>query len=193
MSLAVRLGVAVVTLLWLGGCEQPYIGAASSSVTAGSGPLVGGDLGERTYRAVDRMLDADPALMTSGASLVVGSIADIQDVNRATPFGNIIAELIRTRLVQRGVPVTELRLRSSVLLDRTQGELMLARDRRALVPAPSATHIVTGTYAVASGKVYVSLKIISNSDARITCAADFSVPRYGDADALLVGSPTAYR
>jgi hypothetical protein len=152
----------------------------------GASPITEGDLGERTYRAIDRMIDASPTLMTAGAPIAVGSIADIQDVNRATPFGNIVADFARTRLVQRGIPVTELRLRSSVLLDRTQGELMLARDRRALYPPPAVSDLLTGTYALGSGRVFVSLKIVSTASARIIAAADFVVARGGDADTLLL-------
>jgi hypothetical protein len=174
-----------------GGCANPYSNTAASSVTVGSAPLSDGELGERTYRAVDRMLDENPTLMGSRAPVAVGSVADIQDVSHGTPFGNIIADFARTRLVQRGVPVTELRLRSSVLLERTQGEMMLARDRRAIYPPPAAADLLAGTYAIGSGRVYVSLKIISTADAHIAAAADFSVPLQGDAQALLLQTSTA--
>jgi hypothetical protein len=70
---------------------------------------------------------------------------------------------------------------------------MLARDRRALVAPPSATDVVAGTYAIGNGKVYVSLKIISTTDSHIAAAADFSVPRFGDSDALLLNPPNYYR
>lgn len=194
MPRIVTRAMAAVALATLAGCAQTYTGPAQSEVMAGaSQPFAKGDLGDRTYRAVDSMLDENPSLTTTGASVVVGSVADIQDVNRATPFGNIIADLVRSRLVQRGVRVEEIRLRSAVLLDRTQGELMLARDRRALVPPPSATDVLAGTYAVGNGKVYVSLKIISTADSHIAAAADFAVPRFGDNDALLLHPASYYR
>ena len=65
----------------------------------------------------------------------MGSIADIQDVNQTTPLGNTIAELVRSRLVQKGLTVTDLRLRARVRLDHAQGEMTLSRDMQAVVPA----------------------------------------------------------
>ena len=53
---------------------------------------------------------------------------------------------------------------------------MLSRNRRALMPAPSAAAIVAGTYAASFSKVYVSLKLISATDRHIIAGADFVVP-----------------
>jgi len=146
-------------------------------------------LDARTYKAVDVMLDATPELLITKEQMVVGSVEDIQDVNSSTPFGNIISEMVRSRLVQRGLKVADLRVRSSVLLDRTKGEMLLSRDRRALLSPPVATDIVTGTYAVGSDKVYVSLKMIGASDARIVAASDFVTERTPDVNNLLLREP----
>jgi FlgO protein len=43
------------------------------------------------------------------------------------------------------------------------------------MPPPSAAAIVTGTYAAGFDKVYVSLKLISVTDAHILAGADFAV------------------
>jgi hypothetical protein len=40
---------------------------------------------------------------------------------------------------------------------------------------PNAAAIVTGTYAVAYEKVYLSIKLVSATDAHIISAADFVV------------------
>jgi hypothetical protein len=139
------------------------------------------------------MLRQSTLLVATRGPIVVGSIADIQDVNRTTPLGNAIAELIRSRLVQKQFTVTDLRLRSQVLLDRSQGELMLSRDRRAVLPPPAAAEVVSGTYAVGNGTVYVSLKIITTMDARIMAAGDFTLPRSADVDRLLLGTLASAR
>ena len=44
------------------------------------------------------------------------------------------------------------------------------------MPPPNAAAMVTGTYAVGFEKVYVSLKLVSASDAHIISGADFAVP-----------------
>jgi TolB-like protein len=44
------------------------------------------------------------------------------------------------------------------------------------MPPPNAAAIVTGTYAASSEKVYVSIKLISSTDAHILSGADFVMP-----------------
>lgn len=139
----------------------------------------------QTYTAVDRMVDEVPDLNAPNAVVVVGSVEDIHDVNSSTPFGNVVSEMVRTRLVQRGANVQELRVRSSVLLQRHSGEMLLSRDRRALRQPPAASDYVTGTYAVGQGKVFVSLKVIDARSGRIEAARDFVTARTLDVDRLL--------
>jgi hypothetical protein len=169
----------------LAGCE--YSPVTEGILASESARLASTDLQAIVYPVVDQMLNEDPTLVPSGGPIVVGSIADLQDINRTTPLGNAIAELVRSRLVQRHFNITDLRLRSQVLLDPSQGELMLSRNSRLVRPAPGAAEIVSGTYAVGSGTVYVSLKILAAVDARIMAAGDFMLPRTADVDRLLGG------
>jgi hypothetical protein len=166
--------IALALPLAIAGCADPQ-GPATGSVTRGDSPYIRGDLGTLTYRAVDLLLAAAPDVAAS-SPLVVATISDVQDLNTSSPLGNIVADMIRTRLVQDGHTASEMRLRSAVFFDKKQGEFMLARNRRALLPPPAAAAIVTGTYAAGFEKVYVSLKLVSVSDARIISGADFAVP-----------------
>ena len=174
---------AVLVMLSLTGCQ------AFDPVTLAAYTAAGEQhLEYTTYTAVDRMFDEDPDLSSGRGSVVVGSVEDIHDVNSSTPFGNIVSELIRTRLVQKGINVQELRVRSSVLLERQSGEMLLSRDRRALLPPPAASEFVTGTYAAGGNKVYVSLKVIDARSGRIKAASDFVATRTLDVDELLSGT-----
>lgn len=170
------LGSVTITLiLAMTGCAGDLRAPANSTVTAGSSAYTRGDLATLTYRAVDILLAATPETQ-EGAPLVVASIANVKDVDTSSPLGNIVADMVRTRLVQDGHVTTEMRLRNAVSFNRKQGEFLLSRNRRALVSPPLAAAVVTGTYAVGFDKVYVSLKLISATDARIISAADFVVP-----------------
>ena len=167
--------VAITLTLAMTGCAGDPHAPANSTVTAGSSAYTRGDLATLTYRAVDVLLAAAPETR-EGAPFVVASIANVKDVDTSSPLGNIVADMIRTRLVQDGHATNEMRLRSAVSFNSKQGEFLLSRTRRALVPPPQAAGVVTGTYAAGFDKVYVSLKLISATDARIISAADFVVP-----------------
>jgi hypothetical protein len=167
--------IAIAMILAMTGCVDDPRGPADSTVTAGASPYVRGDLGTLTYRAVDLLL-AGASDMQAGAPLVVTSIANVKNVDTSSPLGNIVADMVRSRLVQDGHVTTEMRLRNAVSFNSKEGEFLLSRNRRSLVPPPHAAAVVTGTYAVGFAKVYVSLKLISATDARIISAADFVVP-----------------
>ena len=190
------LPLALATLVPLSGCA-PYTGFAVQAVQQEDARWIPTDVAARAYHAVDLIVaefqHAYPDLAKVGTPAVVGSIADIADVNHASPLGNIIADLVRSRLVQRGVPVIDMRLRSAVRLDRFEGELALSRDRRQVYPPPRTGMIVTGTYAIARASVIVSLKMIHATDARILAAADFRLPRTVDVDRLLLGPVASAR
>ena len=166
--------IAALLPLAMTGCADPQV-PATGSMTRGDSPYVRGDLGTLTYRAVDLLLVGAPDVAAT-TPLVVASIADVQNIETSSALGNIVTDMIRTRLVQDGHATSDMRLGSAVRFDKKQGEFVLSRNRRALVPPPNAAGIVTGTYAVGFEKVYVSIKLISTSDARIVSGADFAVP-----------------
>jgi FlgO protein len=64
---------------------------------------------------------------------------------------------------------------------------MLGRDPHALASSPPASAILTGTYGVGEGSVFVSLKLIRGDNAQILSGADFVVWRSGDINNLLGG------
>jgi TolB-like protein len=181
MSRGLALAAA---LLALTSCAPPLSTSLIQSLNAGE---LADHLDSLTYRAVDQALNGTPEILTSHATVVVGSIEDIRDVNSSTPFGNIVSEMIRTRLVERGIHVQDIRVRSNVLLKRPQGEMLLSRDPKNLLPPPGVTDYVTGTYAVGSGKVYVSLKIVGAVQGQVEAASDFVANRSSDVDQLLDG------
>lgn len=185
MTLLRTIAAIAFALVPVAGCTDNFLPSApaSSSVLGNTNPGRG-ELGRTTYRAVDHLLAAAPGL-AADTPLLVSSIVDTQDLGASTPFGNMVAEMVRSRLVQRGAKIAEPRLRTAMRLDPDQGEFMLARDRRAVVPPPNVAGIVTGTYAVGGEVVYVSLKLVSATDAQIISASDFVVPAYPDAEALL--------
>lgn len=173
----------------LSGCT--YTGFAVQAVQQEDALTTPTELDGPVYGSVDRMIaqlrNDHPHVLKEQTPAVVGSIVDIRTMDRATPLGNIIADLVRARLVQHDVPVRDMRLRSSVKLSPSQGELVLSRNASQVYPAPAAGIICTGTYAVARSTVFVSLKMIRATNAEILAAADFSLPRTFDVRRLLVG------
>ena len=171
-------------LLVLGACAKGYQDPIASTGIGSYDHGPPGDLAVLTYSAVDRLISVTPQL-TVAIPLVVSTITDSQRIDQSSSFGTIIADLVKSRLSQDHMNVSEQRLRSSMLFKRDEGEMMLARDRRVIVPGPSYSCILTGTYAAAGSRIYVALKLISANDARIVSAVDFVVFRNTDVNRLL--------
>jgi TolB-like protein len=170
--------------LGVAGCAAPSFPETAASSSTDDRSSVQGDMGHLTYRAVDKMLDTAVGL-PPGTPLIVASLTDAQQLEQSSLFGNIVADMIRSRLAQRGMRVSEVRLRSAMRLAPGQGELMLSRETRALLSSPNVAGIVTGTYAVGGERVWVSLKLVSGLDAQVLGASDFALTRQGDVESLL--------
>jgi TolB-like protein len=173
MSTIRRLAMAAPLCVAAAGCVTDPNEAATSSVTAT--PYQQLDLSTLTYRAVDLILATAPDV-TSNTPLVVASLSDAKNLEKSSALGNIVADMIRTRLAQTGHRTSEVRMRSAMSLRRGDGEFLLSRNRGALMPAPIAAAVVTGTYAMSYEKLYVSIKMISADDGRILAGADFVLP-----------------
>jgi TolB-like protein len=173
-----QFGLALPMTLAIAGCATDSGSEATSSVTIGASAYAIGDLSTLAYRAVDLILAAAPEV-TGSTPIVVSSITDTQAINRGSAFGNILSDMIRTRLVQDGHTASEIRLRNTVSFHGDEGEFLLSRNRRALMRAPYAAAVVTGTYAASFDRVYVSIKLVSANDTHIISAADFVVPIEG--------------
>jgi TolB-like protein len=165
-----RLATIMPLCLAVTGCMgDPNRGAISS--TALNTP----DLGTLTYRAVDIILASSPDV-SRNTPLVVASLSDVQNLESSSALGNIVADMIRTRLAQTGHRTSEVRLRAAIDLKQGNGEFLLSRNRASLMSTPNTAAVVTGTYAMSYDRVYVSIKLISATDARIVAGADFVVP-----------------
>ncbi len=149
-------------------------------------------IAELTYDAVDELTSYLPPNVASGVPIIVSSVTDAQYIEQTSEFGNIIADFARSRLAQDGMIVSEPRLRSAMLLKTDQGEIMLGREPVALVPPPTYSAILAGTYAVGDTSVYVSLKLIRADNAQILAAADFVARRSQDTNNLLGLSAVAW-
>jgi hypothetical protein len=169
------LAIALPLALALAGCATDNPTEGTGSVTRGATAYADGNLATLAYRSVDLLLAGAPEV-TRNTPLIVSSISDADKVERSSEFGNILADMIRTRLVQDGHSATEIRLRERVSFNGGEGEFLLSRDRRALMRPPFAAAIVTGTYAASFESVYVSVKLVSAIDAHILSGADFVVP-----------------
>ncbi len=155
--------------------EEPGAIRVDGAYAVPSRPAVSQDVGEVTYRAVDRLVDSGANRLNPAGTIAVGTFTDRQALGASEAFGSFVADLVRTRLVQRGLIVTDLHAPSLVRVDHHTSRQ--ARSRRVASRRAPGSEIVTGTYMEGPELTYISLKMVSAHNDRILAAVDFAVPR----------------
>ena len=108
--------------------------------------------------------------------MLVSTLVNVDRLGESSRLGRLFTEQIASRFVQRGIPVTEVRLREQLSLQPGQGELLLSRELREVGQNHDAQAVVVGTYAVSGAMVYVSLKLVSPQGNQVVAATDYALP-----------------
>lgn len=177
------VGGLLLSVLALQGCiatgvNTYYYGDRASGVSRT-------DLIAVNERAADALLYGAP--LDAQQPLLVATLVSVDRLNESSRLGRLFSEQIAGRLVQRGLKVNEVKLRDALVLSREQGELLLSREVREVSHSQNAQAVVVGTYAVSSGVVYISLKLVVPSGNQVVAAYNYAVPVDENVRALLAG------
>lgn len=167
----------LATALALPGCARYYYGEQAAGTRT--------DLLEANYRAADQLLLS--AQLDPRRSVLVASLVNVDRLGESSRLGRIFSEQIAGRLVQRGIPVAEVRLRDTLALQPAQGELLLSRELREVGRSHDAQAVVVGTYAVSGHMLYISLKLVNPAANQVVAATDYAVPMDDNVRGLLIG------
>ena len=136
-------------------------------------------------RAADALLEYAPLDATQ--PVLVATLVHVDRLTESSRLGRMFSEQIAGRMVQRGLKVTEVKMRESLLLQRDQGELLLSREVREVSQAQDAQAVVVGTYAVSASVVYISLKLVNPVGNTVVAGHNYAVPMDENVRALLTG------
>lgn len=164
--------ILIVQALLLSACANA---PQSMSGTEENNPLI-----SSSYAAADRLLTpaAKRELLNKDKRVLVASWVDVNQVSRSSIFGKMMAEQLASRLVQQGIGVMEVKLRTSMFITEKGGEMLLSREIREISQIHNAEAVVVGTYADAgSSGVYVTVKLVRAIDGLVISATNFMVER----------------
>lgn len=172
-----RCALLLLMALAQAGCAQFYYGeragvAAPSKV----------DLVASSYAAADALLAQ--VAQVAAQPVLVATVVNVDHLDESARLGRVLAEQLAARLAQRGLRVSELRLRQALAM-REQGELLLSRQAHEVSQAQAAQAVLVGTYAVSAYHVYVSLKLVDGSNNAVLAAHDYTLPLNAETRSLL--------
>jgi TolB-like protein len=136
-----------------------------------------------SYEAADALLEEMQQKLPDDATIIYGVFTPVGQPSTSSPFGQIFAEQVASRLAQNGVGVVEVRLRETLAV-REGGPYALSDDVRDVARRVQARAALSGSYAVTSGYVLVAARVIDVTSGLVVASWDKYI-RLGVADYAL--------
>jgi TolB-like protein len=137
------------------------------------------------YNITDTLISNLKAPLDGEKPVLVACFVDVNNVERSSSFGRMLAEHMSSRFAQRGYTVVEMKLRDSVYIREQRGEFLLSRKIRSISQSHNAQAVVVGTYLVSPRALYVSARIVEGKDGKILSSSDFALPLSENMKAIL--------
>ncbi|MBZ5489235.1 hypothetical protein HW452_17075 [Halomonas aquamarina] len=179
-STACRLLLTALLLAGLAGCST--FGNSNNQQKPPPEP----DLSELAHQAAQQMIASNPDL-TRYSPMIAATFVSIDNLSQSSTFGRISSEIMASALAQQGMQVREVKMRDSMFIEESVGELILSRQVQRLTAQHNARSILMGTYAQGQDYLYVSTRVVRSGDAMVLGSADFRVKLDNNMRSLLEG------
>lgn len=120
-----------------------------------------------------------------GSTLLIATLVNIDALDRSSTLGRLVSEQVSARFTQTGYHMVEMKLRNSVYILQSQGELMLTREIQELASEHSAQAVIVGTYGESKDFVFVNLKVVQPGTNVVLAVHDYALPVDDNTRAML--------
>ena len=127
-----------------------------------------------------------PTGAAGSGPVIVSTVVNVNQLQQAAPLGRSLAEQFSGQLAGQGFSVLELKLRDSVFIRETTGELLLSREVQDIARQHQARLLLVGTYTAAQQFTFINLKMLDALSGQILAAHDYALPNDADVRRLLV-------
>lgn len=163
------------------GTRQPDMLPYGPASSGGQSPLT-----ISSMRAADALSSLMASRISRESPVLVTSMVALDNLGVTSQLGRLTMQQIGSRLSQYGYRVIDSRLARDMVMRQGEGEFMLTRDTARLLQTQySAQAVLVGSYAVTSGTVYVSLRLVRLDDAAVVAAYEYDLPYRGEVKAML--------
>ncbi|OHB56469.1 MAG: hypothetical protein A2173_02740 [Planctomycetes bacterium RBG_13_44_8b] len=138
------------------------------------------------YKAAEYLIGKLPKDMLKDSPLLVASFVNVDNLSESSTFGRMISEQISSRFKQLGYTSIEMKLRTTIFIKEGSGEFLLSRELSDISSKHNANAMVVGTYAIASDRVYLTVRIVNAADSVILASYDYNVPMTRDVFKMLL-------
>ncbi|BBO85604.1 hypothetical protein DSCO28_61700 [Desulfosarcina ovata subsp. sediminis] len=171
-------------LIGFSGCAT-FDGKADNTINLKTVPY--SEILEASYAAADVITsDLKKRIGDRDGTIISASLVNINDLEESCPLGRLISEQVSSRVARHGYHVLEMKLRQrSVYIKKGQGEFLLSREIKELSKTHNSAFVIVGTYAVAEGSVYVSIRVVDAVENTIVTGCEYQLERNYQTNSLL--------
>jgi TolB-like protein len=155
-------------LLLLSGCAAQPTGSIYN--TAADSQFI-----KANYMAAESLVKTSLTALDKSAPIVVATLVNIDSLEQSSTLGRTITEQVASRLANMGYTVKEVKLRGTLFVKSSTGELLLSRELKEISVSHKAQAMVVGTYSDANAYVYVNLKLVDVNNTIIS-GYDYVMP-----------------
>ncbi len=172
-----------ICFLLLSGCTATFLDNSPFE----SDPV---NLTESSYAATDMLVQQSKSVVMAETPLRVGVLMDMNNPDRLTSFGRVVASQIGARFVQLGYNVRASSF-DEVMMMRDDAANAAGKAQDSAIPSyggdqgAAGTALLMGQYALARKEVLINLRIIEIDTGRVMAAYDYALPLNSDIKALV--------
>lgn len=119
--------------------------------------------------------------------IVVTTFVDLNNLDKSSVFGRVLAEKLLTELHQAGFTVSEIRKGRDIYMRKELGEIILSRDLKEAPGQTRARAILAGTYVATEGAIIVNARLIDTNSPLILSSCSYNLKMNKELEKLLTG------
>ncbi|NPA10892.1 MAG: hypothetical protein GXO62_01450 [Epsilonproteobacteria bacterium] len=150
--------VILFVFIFLSGCNEKSVFAT---------------LSEKNHQ--EAKLLADKLHIKKDDTVIVTTLADINNLDKSSQLGRALSEQIAKVFVNKGIKVKEIRFGKSIYTKKRNGEFVLSRDVKKIANKIKVDYVVVGTYAKGKDYIYVNIKVVNPKNDIIISSVDYTV------------------
>lgn len=159
----IKLFVAIAVILGFTGCNQNTIVIPKEKASTSAVHLTIDDAIISLANQLSQNNKLDPL---DNGTITAVSFVDLQQLNKTSPFGRVIAESLYSELFVRGFNVSDIRGQNAININ-ANGEFYITRNVTKLNSEVSNTYVLVGTYSKIDQNVIINARILDNKTGKI--------------------------
>ncbi len=121
--------------------------------------------------------------------VIVTTFVDLNDLDKTSVFGRVMAEKLLNELTRKGFLVVEIRRAQDLFVKKSVGEMILTRDIEELAKSTRAMSILAGTYVATTRAVIINARLIDIKSPEILSSISYEVELTEEIENLIKGVP----